>query len=221
MELNVKEMLIGHPVRLRYVFRFSTSRVQHPESVAEHSYYVCLYSLLIADWYNDAVNSWESQHDSEESLDMVCVATLLRRAVIHDLEESRSGDFPRPFKHSDSDLKGILEQASHHAIEQVAEALLGKLSVSNRFPKQLVKVWDNAKDDSLEGRILEFADFLSVLSFMYEELGAGGNRSISNHVRDMDAYFGKFRGPDFEFIRPLVVQAGSMMLEIFPRKEQP
>jgi 5'-deoxynucleotidase YfbR-like HD superfamily hydrolase len=211
MNLNVREMLVGHPVRLRYVYRFSTSRVQHPETVAEHSYYVCLYCLLIGRWCNE-------QFGKHKKIDM---GLLLSRAVVHDMEESVSGDFPRPFKHSNSELKDMLEEASEHAINTVVEGLLGP--TPNPLPYASAHYdfhyyWKNSKDSSEEGLILEFADFLSVLSFMYEELGQGGNRSIANHVRDMEAYFLKFERKEFDFLLPLVEQAREVLREVFPRK---
>jgi 5'-deoxynucleotidase YfbR-like HD superfamily hydrolase len=199
MELNIREMLVGNPIRLRYVFRFSTSRVQHPESVAEHSYYVCFYCLMIGKWCRS------------NGVD-IRLEKLLQRAIVHDLEESRSGDFPRPFKHSEEYLTKALERASGIAYEQVLEPLVGKCGAMD----ELTVSWKESKDESPEGRVLEFADFLAVLSFMHEELGAGGNHSIHNHVKDMGSYFAKFNDDSYDFIRPLVEQAAAIMDGVFP-----
>ena len=45
--LDLKELLLGDPNRLRYVQRYSTSMVIHRENVAEHSYYVALYGRYL------------------------------------------------------------------------------------------------------------------------------------------------------------------------------
>jgi 5'-deoxynucleotidase YfbR-like HD superfamily hydrolase len=203
MDLNIREMLIGSPVRLRYVYRFSTSRVHHPETVAEHSYYVVLYCMLIGEWCG-------SREQKTIAPLMVNMEKLMRRAVLHDLEESRSGDFPRPFKHSTHELHDMLERAGQIAFNQA----LGP-TCEGKIPLKLVLSWAESKDTSFEGRILEFADFLSVLSFMYEEAGSGGNRSIMEHVAEMGKYFDKFKSDHYDFIRPLVDQAEVIMKGVF------
>lgn len=209
MNLNLKNILNGTPVRLRYVFRYSTSRVQHPESVAEHSYYVALYSMCICDWVFGQVTQEWFDANIQPSL-------LMRRALVHDLEEARSGDFPRPFKHSDPKLREILEHAAEEAMKDVAE----EISDNQVYQGWILKLWKKAKHTDYEGRILEFADFLSVLSFMLQEKDSGGNRSIGTHVKDMDKYFEKFLTPEYDFIRPIVTQAAEIMQELFHGQQQ-
>ena len=56
--------------------------VQHPESVASHSYVVAVIALWMADHLDDDI-------DTEE---------VLRIALVHDLAEAMLGDLPRPVK---------------------------------------------------------------------------------------------------------------------------
>lgn len=210
--LSIREMIDGNPARLRYTFRYSTSRVSAPESVAEHSYYVAFYSLMIGRWYNNRPN-----RDPQDS--PVNIGLLLTRALVHDLEEARSGDFPRLFKHSTPELKQILDQASEVALAQMLEPLLPGPDVpgpASREAKHMLEIWRTAKDDSLEGRIIEFSDFLSVLGFMLQERDSGGNRNIDQHVADMSAYYGKFRESRFDFLGELVYQCDDLMKEVWP-----
>lgn len=201
--MNIRELISGGPARLRYVFRYSTSRVQHPESVAEHSYYVALYALMIATWYG---------YTYSDGRGLFSLDKLLRRALLHDLEEARSGDFPRPFKHSSPEMEAILSAAGRQAFSQ----LIDKLTPVELIRRELKEEWFHAKDNSLEGRIVEFADFLAVLGFMMQEGAANGNQSIKDHVMAMEDYFANFSAPAYDFLRPLVDQAAVMMKEMFP-----
>lgn len=223
MKLSIKEMISGGPSRLRYVYRYSTSRVNHPESVAEHSYYVAFYCLLISRWVEE-----NQVQNAPEVLDSKRILSLLQRALLHDLEEGISGDFPRNFKRSSPELKQMLETASQKAFEQVIEPVTGiqttfemlegdeSLSYDSDgdVTDEYVYSWLNAKDGTLPGRILEFADFLAVLGFIMEEKESG-NQGIEKHVRDMDKYFEVFKQDSFDFLRPLIQQTEAIMEEVF------
>jgi 5'-deoxynucleotidase YfbR-like HD superfamily hydrolase len=227
VNLNIREMIAGNPIRLRYVFRYSTSRVSCPESVAEHSFFVAFYSMLIGEWVIEATLA---QHSGIKKPDrMFDWAELLKKALLHDLEEARSGDVPRPFKYSSPELRMMLEAASRAAFVQVLTPVIGPPHEAAPAPENqfnceppsgthslYLQLWETAKDDSIEGRIIAFADFLAVLGFMLQECNAGGNKSIWNHVHDMDVYFQGFLRSDFDFIRPLVDQAADLMEEVFP-----
>lgn len=205
MNLDIKEMIDGTPTRLRYVFRYSTSRVNRPETVAEHSFYVSFYSMLIARW-------------AELRGTKVDKIALYERAIIHDMEEAVTGDFPRPFKRSSEQLEACLADASSRAFTGLLEKIIDECDGALVHPTTsqiLHQHWHNAKDGTPAGLILEFADFLSVLSFMMGEDHGSGNRDIRNHVRNMDKYFSTFAMPKFEFIRPLIEQTNEIMKEMF------
>jgi len=193
--IDLREVLIGQAARLRYIIRFSTCRVAHPESVAEHSYYVALYTALICQWY---------RADSET------IAWAMTYAVFHDLEEARSGDFPRPFKHSTPELKASLNVAAKSAMEQVVHGW----STEPIDRKNWVAVWEYSKTNDVAGSIVAFADFLSALSYLAQE-NMDRNHSVIEHTAAMRAYYEEFQQERFDFIRPLVVQAGQLMKEIF------
>jgi 5'-deoxynucleotidase YfbR-like HD superfamily hydrolase len=214
MFLSIREMIVGGPARLRFVYRYSTTRVYYRESVAEHSYFTALYTNMIGRW------CLEEHLVKPHGLDM---GDLLERALLHDLEEARSGDFPRSFKHSDPQLKAMLEAASEKAFRQIVAPLIrhnsGEFVNPNALvpeAKRLLNVWSNSKDESVAGRILEFADFLSVLGFLLQEGAGAGNKAILEHVEDMCKYFSKFKDERFNFLLPLIGQARDIMLELFP-----
>jgi hypothetical protein len=47
---DLEQLLVGDVNRLRYINRFGTALTLHKENVAEHSFYVVLYSFFIAEW---------------------------------------------------------------------------------------------------------------------------------------------------------------------------
>jgi len=201
-ELNIREMLRGDLVRLRYVDRYSTCRVNHRETVAEHSFFVALYATLIGQWY-------EFWHGTPLNW-----RKLMSKTVIHDVEESRSGDWPRNFKHSDPTLRAELDRVAATAMRQLADNL-----VEGQWQVELADSWKTAKDNSPEGLVVSFADFLSVLSYVIQEIESG-NRNAVEHIEKLDAYFGEFEQSKCDFIRPLVTQAARIMKEICNEEKQ-
>lgn len=189
-------MLIGMPTRLRYVNRFSTCRVIKQESVAEHCYFVALYSLFImwSCWDNNKLKLNEYR--------------ILSRALLHDLDEAATGDVPRFFKYSDPALKQHLDEVAQKGVHQIAKKLWNDSSTTFA----VIDVWKNAKDDTYEGRILEFADFLSVLSYSWEEVRQS-NIIMKEHLTDMVGYYQRFTTKDFDFLRPLIEDARAILFE--------
>lgn len=192
--LNLEEMLTGNPTRLRYIIRFSTCHRLHNENVAEHSYYVALYAMFVVDWFNQ-----------EHPCDQIHMGEVLKRCLIHDLEEARSGDFPRPFKYSSERLRSLLEEAAEDAFEQVITPVVGTVR-QDRW----VDSWRNTKDHSLEGRVVKFADFLSVCGYLLSEVRES-NDTISEHISTLQEYFTIFASEHYDFLRPLIVQCEAVL----------
>ena len=197
--LNLKEMLIGMPTRLRYVTRFSTCRVIKQESVAEHCFFVALYSLFIMWW------CWDK---NDEFLHTLNEYKILSRALLHDLDEAATGDVPRFFKYSDTALKQHLDEVAQKGVHQIA----AKLWTDPTTIASITDVWKNAKDNTSEGRILAFADFLSVLSYSWEEVRQS-NIIMKEHLTNMVEYYQRFTTKDFDFIRPLIEDARAILFE--------
>lgn len=194
--LDLRELLGGDVSRLRYVKRWSTCRVINNESVAEHVAYVVLYCAMICTWV------WDNTEVE------VNEGKLLFRAAIHDIEETRTGDFPRTFKHSSPEFKAAVEKASAGHVRGLFSALMTDESSVQAY----VDSWEHAKDTTPEGCILEFADFLSALSFLIEERKMG-NTTITQHTGALNNYLQRFTTERYNFLRPLVNQAGAIVRE--------
>jgi 5'-deoxynucleotidase YfbR-like HD superfamily hydrolase len=204
MNLNLKELLVGTPTRLRYVVRFSTCHKVHPENVAEHSYYVALYAMWIADWveYNEKL---EIELDVEQ---------LLRGAILHDLEEAVSGDVNRIFKYATPEVAYALHKGGEVAYQGILDNVFPGWESGNQRSREL-ETWQECKDERYYiGRILRFADFLSVLSYMMQEL-TNANITMREHWKTMYDYISEFDDVKYDFLRPMVEQAHQLMADAF------
>ena len=176
--LNIEELLIGQNARLRHIVRFNNSPRIKDESVAEHSYYTSFYSLVLC----EVLTEFGAEIDKGK---------LLSKAILHDMDESFSGDFVRMYKNATPELRDAIENTNKKLIDSVFRGLFNKQGRFEYLSKYLSLEWINCKDDSIEGEIVSFADFLSVLSYVLHEVGSG-NRSILKYVKAMDEYLSSF-----------------------------
>ena len=192
--LNLRAMLTGDLNRLRYIQRYSTSLVIHKESVAEHVAMTALYSLFISEWLA-----------SIGYRDKIVLETVFQKALLHDVEECLTGDIPRPLKYASFDFqKALHEIASARVDTLLKEIVPGDLSVH----------WQEAKNDTIEGCIVEFSDFLSVLSYLYVEV-TNMNVSIAGFYDSMHSYAAIFDAEKFEPLRPLIKEARSVLDKLY------
>lgn len=186
--LNISELLDGDLSRIRNVIRFSNSTRIKDESVAEHSYFTAYYALVLA----FSLSVEEGVH--------VDMGTLLSGAILHDLDESKSGDFVRHFKYMDKDIKHHIEEASNKIMRKAFDPLFDatRLLEHNEEPAQVLHhLWKNAKDpDTIEGDLVAFADFLSVLAYVMNEIDCG-NVKLVRQLDDMHEYARSFYNRSF------------------------
>jgi|TARA_Y100000310_G_C20553326_1_gene749238 putative hydrolase of HD superfamily len=180
---SLQDLLLGEPVNLRFVTRFSALPKTHDETVAEHSYFVALYSMIIG------------EHLEREGID-INFRRLLSYAIVHDLDEALTGDFIRTFKYSSDSLRNEIMKAT--------KVIMKKLSDKYNIDKTY---WEDSKETStIEGKIVMIADFLSVLSFVFQELRAG-NGSFLSVGGDIEKYYRQFDKEEFEPFRDILNQA--------------
>ena len=184
-------MVCGAGNQLRYVVRYATCRKQHHETVAEHQFYTAFFTMIIA------------QHCTG-----VNVGLAVQRALVHDVEEHATGDIVRPIKHQFKD-------AAHAVAVNEAQSFFSKIAPSC-WP-DLFKHWQDAKDSTREGRIVAFADYLSVLSYLSQEI-RGGNSLIIGNMLQLREYAASFSDPEFDFIRSYVMEADEIVAEFLGAK---
>ncbi len=186
--MDLFEAMNGTTRRLSHVLRYSSLPVQRSENVAEHSFYVAFYGYLIA------LDIEPMSHNGRKKVDPYMV---MEKAMLHDFSEAISGDIIRSFKHGTPGLKEIIDQADDVNMAKIAD----KYGVSGPY---IHTMWKLAKDGSLEGKIVMFADFLSMIAYCREE-HLLGNKHL-DHVlyhghKDMVEIFG-----DDEYLRKYLDQ---------------
>lgn len=144
------------------VIRFSNQMRIKDESVAEHSFHTAMYSMILADLEISMGNE-------------VNVEKLLRACLLHDLEESMTGDILHGFKYSDPELLKNMKKMGEEFYKNIAGNLPSGMS------KRYVEIWKNAKDETIEGRILEAADKVEALIYSMEEYSLG-NKNFKEKI---------------------------------------
>lgn len=166
-------LITGDYKRLSQVNRYSAVPVLRYENVAEHLFYVSFYSMMLA-------------RDLQARGYEVDVGLAVQKALLHDFEESISGDIIRTFKYNSMELKNIIDETSKKVFKETLERN------SPRISKELFKIWLNAKDNTLEGKIVAFADLLSVISYCDEEIRKGNSYMYEIMENALDALNQKF-----------------------------
>ncbi len=149
--------------RLSFVDRFSSVPVTVKENVAEHSFWVVLYSMMIH----------RELRGPEDALPYV-----LSYATVHDLPECLTGDVVRTFKYSTEEMR--------KAVDKAEDAMV------RRLPDSLRDVYEEARSgagkDALYGwyvkAVVKAADFMSLYQYMQRE-HLRGNSEIGQFVDRM------------------------------------
>jgi len=142
------------------------SRVPQPESVAAHSYGVCLVALLLTD-------TILKRPDPPE----VDRAMVLEMAILHDLAEAMTTDIPSPIKRF---------MGREHVKEGERRAL--EVMVKDVEPRY-ASVWDRYEaGDCLESRIVHVADSIQMMLkvLQYEVAGLGDLRRFWKYAGNFD-----------------------------------
>ena len=189
--LNLFNLVHGQINRLRYVYRFSGTNVLHRENVAEHSFYTAFYSLVIG-------TNYVSHH--------VNLGKLVQKALLHDVEEQFTGDIIRPIKYLTPNVTQEIESAAGQMVFNLFELICP-------VPRYCFELWRDAKDKTMEGKIVRFADFISVLSSLNQEIESGNNAVMSS-VHGLPEYCKSFDTPEFDFLNSYRDQAQKIVEDL-------
>jgi 5'-deoxynucleotidase YfbR-like HD superfamily hydrolase len=189
--ISMRELLLGQNARLRNVIRFSNCTRHHQESVAEHSYFVVFYCIVIG---------MELELEGEEFFD------LLMAAAVHDLEEAVSGDILHSFKYSHAPLTKALKESGKVSIM----AVLDRLDMRLADERELYRVWLTAKDGPT-GDIVKLADVLSTIGYVCREIRAG-NESIKDECLGLREFLQTHE--KHERLVPFIIGALSVLKEV-------
>ncbi|WP_431811560.1 YfbR-like 5'-deoxynucleotidase [Lysinibacillus sp. FW12] len=143
--LNDLERIIRCPGRFKF----------EEHNVAAHSWKVSQYAMFFAtlEEMNGATVNWKS---------------LYEKTINHDFAEVFIGDIKTPVKHASPELKQMLA----HVEEKMMEKF-----IINEIPQEFQEIFfermKEGKDNTLEGRLLEFADKLDQFYEAFAELKRG------------------------------------------------
>lgn len=142
------------------VERFSVYKCHFREDVAQHSYLTALYAMILADLERRRGRN-------------VDVERLLRMALLHDAEESRTGDIHHPFKHQDPAFTKTIDD---RALQWFSVLMLG---LPDTLARDYTGVRKAEQGSSIEALLVRAADKLEALLWAYEEYLLG-----NEHVRN-------------------------------------
>jgi 5'-deoxynucleotidase YfbR-like HD superfamily hydrolase len=147
------DFALGSSRRLNNLVRYNTRHRTTVENVASHSFYVTLYSLIIADMLMAKGQKLNVQQ-------------VLVRALIHDMEECVAGDVLKHVK-DDEDMNRAYDKIANMSIDSVLSVLPeGLISM-------LKKEWENVKDDSIESWVVNIADNIGGIVYCHEQCTMG------------------------------------------------
>ena len=131
---------------LAHVTRFNNRPQHFPESVAEHTFFVSYFALLIC----ELIGKEKIKIDAEK---------VLKMAIIHDFEESLSGDILNPFKHYNDKVYETIKEVNEELIQEAFAELPKNLQ------EKFINIWqEETKENTIESQVVKVADKLSLLS---------------------------------------------------------
>lgn len=159
-----------HVCKLSNVKRFAALKLVREYSGAEHSYRVAMLGMFITDEYNSL----------ETTTTKISCEEVMRKALIHDLEESVVGDIPTPVKQ----YPGMRELVREASLKIMEEQIIDK-NLPNRA--EYIRCWNEDKDGE-SGQVIEMADKLEALLSAAYELKIG-NKDLQKAFNNIRAWF--------------------------------
>lgn len=146
--------LYNAATRLGNIYRFASLKLDKPYNGAEHSFRVAVLAMCIADQYNVT-------HPTKK----INVEEVLRKALLHDIEESlMGGDLPTPIKNRSAKFK-----AEYLAL---GTELMKETVQDSPLPEYYLKLWKEDKQQE-SGEVIRVADWLEALSAAHYEIIRG------------------------------------------------
>lgn len=149
---SVFEFFRGSHRRLSSIIRYNTTPKFFNESVAQHSYYVVLYSMVLMDLIEKEFN---------ETFDHERVLTF---AAVHDTEECFSGDIVR-------NVKKKMEDKFNEIALETLHLVFETLPNYDKY----IELWKEHFKKSKEYYLVYAADLLSAVVYSMEEEKMGNH----------------------------------------------
>ena len=137
---------------LENINRFSNRKLSVTDSDAQHTIRLQLYLL---ETHRNVGNVFD--------LRKACF-----KALVHDLDEIGCSDVSRLFKYHDEEILKNIRRVSKEMLEECD------------IPNEIIEEIENSKDDSIEGKLIEFFDVLDAYSTLNRETWTKHSEQLSN-----------------------------------------
>lgn len=142
---------------IAHVTRFSGKPQHFQESVAEHSFFVAYIAAVLCSLLKEAGEAVNQEK-------------VLSMALVHDIEETFSGDILGPFKHHSPEVTSAIRKVNQEVIQETFRDL--PESLAHHF----VSLWnEEGEGKTAEAQIVKTADRLSLLAKCAEEVKVGND----------------------------------------------
>lgn len=149
--------------KLSGVQRFSSQFLIKKENVLEHTAQVA----MICHYIGSELNAEGYQ---------VNMGELLSKALLHDIEESVTGDVIRPVKYSSDEMYSLFKKQENVIAHNLIKSVYND-------DKDVYLTWYHAKDGE-EGAIVAFADTMCAMYKIRSEINDFGNKSVASAMTD-------------------------------------
>lgn len=150
-----------HSRKINGITRYSLEHVVRPSSVSEHSYWVTILALLIAD---EVRPYYASQNQT------INLSSVVKWGLFHDMGEGVEDDIDfhakRSIVNKDSSRKLLMENFSQSIYEKYFHYLVD----------------DSEIETSVEYQIMKIADICEHLLYCWEEVNFRGNRALREPI---------------------------------------
>lgn len=170
MQNRFLELSSSPLMNLDHTKRYSGTKLVEEETLSQHIVDTIMMGLKIIDHIN-----WISE---ETVLD---IKKYIMKAVYHDLEESITGDIPRPLKY--------YNEATQQSLKDVAD-IVAKNFFEREFDYYTIdaySTWETAKDGR-EGYILKLVDTLVVANKVVKEVTLLNNLYMLRVAHEVSTY---------------------------------
>jgi 5'-deoxynucleotidase YfbR-like HD superfamily hydrolase len=172
-EKGIIKFLVEQQTRLSCIIRYNNTPKVNGESVAEHSYFVAMMTMLIADYL-------VAEHNMK-----IDTLKLMKMSLLHDVEEIISGDIIKVLK--TAGFKTELEKMNERSMQYLTGIL------ESRQGQDYYDLWHETKSKaSIESQLVDFADWLAVLVYSIREAHLG-NKYFEEILEYGIRSFQKFR----------------------------
>lgn len=151
--------------KLNNMGRWSTEFMHQRTTVSEHSFFVAQIGQMLGVIEEDKGSKIDWQR-------------LFFKLINHDVVESMTGDIISTTKHKNSQIKSVVDMIERELVEENIIKLLDE-----PFKKVYREILFEGKDDSLEGKILKYADYIDALIECINEI------KLNNYVPFEEKYY--------------------------------